>query len=1593
MATRINTKFVITLASIIVLLGLSLVIAFMFLKKSAEDHFNLAEAAMVRAVAVQDKGAMDEEAIKLYNSELERAAKHYGNARAKEATNVDYLYGYVDANQKIICQNLTSAGNVLEAILAGAASIHDTPRASEEDRTFLYAMLHERLRMNLQIDRSSPLGNLLGLTAKRLDASPEDPVAKKYRAIALSYMPGQRTNDTEIEQDIADITAALKDNPKTPWLQTAMARYHLGNARRIYSASGNTESADTDAGFTLAVSHTTEALKLAKDSPFAYVEAAGILAELRSRDEEEMAAIRALQLDTAKSLDQMLQDKANRDSLFIEELQRAIAIINRANLKPEGDEPGFSGSERSEALASLILKDRPEEPAAYQLQGNRQRELNQFSDASKTLTAGLAVNRHSNAREYVRDQQARLGMQSQLADIKCTLALQAGEQKSREALLSEADKLVDQLAEADTSRTQWRDARVDFLRGRIALANRQPSRAVVLLERANRAYASKDAQTLRLLAQTHAQLGNDNLVIGFYETVVSTLRPNAEDLLNLINLYLAPGDNQQLEKAEAQLDRYQQLIPGDIRAVKLRARLLATQRKLDEAIALLQEQDLEKHPELMDMIASYQALAGNTEGVMKIMRDRLANRAEGEDMNIQLVTRLINMLPDEDTKKAELDRLIEQGLDAKIAEVFKRVLASGKPALEDELQLVDVQHTDPAQNALQKFLTYRRWNDEEAARPYLDKAVELGPNNALIIEWDFRIALTEERYDDAEKSVKAMLKLPIQDRSSIAIADGRFMRAQIQAVRASALEPGEARNKAFRQAIVSYNNALDEYSHYIDGWVQLGRLHIAQNNFFAAQDSLREALSRQSRNVDAIGLMAAAELGSGDRINAMERYATLLRIQPNNTNALNQYTAIAQQLDQIQRAITLREQISERVPSNYDNRRVLAALYAQNDDSARAEATIKEIIEAEGNTRMNVGTLAQIYARNDQHDQAIQLVKDYLAGVGEKATWQDRGLLAQSYEAAEKTAEADVEYAKAIEMEKADGTFFASLTQAQARLNRGQTEEAAAQFEQLTQQNPDNVALKQQTAELYLRLQNFEKAESIVNQMPSSANKSRLLIQLASSQQSKLGIAITRAKKAVEDYPTDFILRLNLVELLRTEQDRKAQDERDYIKILSLAKSLSRDHPDRIEAKVALADVLLRLDRRAQAAAELEKALEFAPRHLATNERLFGIKLAEARREAVNNPEASRELAREALAIIAILIESRPDLPLLLRSAGQSAGLAGLSAQAVDYYRQAFEATESAEDLSSYATALLNAGQGAIARNVIEDNQTLVSNSLYLRALRGRALAATGQTGLAENLFKNLLRDNKEPVDQSMITQQVVRSYVNEPSRAISILEGALGEDLPIDVELTVTSLLMSQQSYDKVIARLTKYVDQPIADIPSQFIVLTRLALAQQQSDQLIKAKATYETVFEKLKKNKDAIPTGQQIELLNNMAYLLADQLEGYAEESVIYAKQAVDLISEDTPQRQAALIEDTLGWAYYKAGQNNDALRVLKQSVKRFPLAANQLHLGQAYLKAYEASGNENQKVQAALILDEARKAARAENDAELLAEAEKLYREAL
>ncbi|MGB0766520.1 MAG: tetratricopeptide repeat protein [Phycisphaeraceae bacterium] len=1587
MATRINTKFVITLASLLVLLVLAFVFAFTFLKKDAEDHARNGDAAMDRAQA-----ALEANDIPRYNSELQRAANHYGSAKSDDPTNTEYLYGYVKAHGMVLCSNLTTANNQLESELAGAEGIHDTIGATNEDRAFYYELVHERSRVPVIVNKRHPIAAMRQTTLRRLDVQSDDPVALVYHAIGESFTAEQKTDDQDAAKTLEQIKSAADANPDNPWLQSALARYHLGNGRRLFRAEGNSFTDKVANSFALAQTHALEAMKIAgEDNVPAYVEAAGVLSQLRSNDKAQTGRFLKAQQQTAEALRAMLAERSNRDQLFIEEVGRAIAIMRSATTTGDAETQteAFDGQAAGLELAKAIVEDRPDHPGAYQTLGQIYFTQNNFEEAEKTTEKGLNIERPTNAMDFVRDQQARIGMLSILSDVKITLAQQAGKDEARrEALLKVAQDVIDQLTDAQTTRTDWRDARISFLKGRIALANNKPRQAVTHLERANQAYNRKDAMTLRLLAQTHTQLGNEGLVVDFYETIVTTLQPTATDLLNLINIYLTPGDNQQLDRARTQLEWYRGRFPEDIRAVRLEARLLQAEDKTVEAIALLEKQDLEKHPELMEMIVNYQAQTGDTDAAIDLMRQRIAARPQGASMDLDLVTRLLNMLPDQETKLAEIETLKGQGLNPDIAAVIARLMTTGRPTLEDELELIDAQASPPAETAMRKFLAYQRWNQPVQAKAQLAQAIELDPDMPRAIEWRFRLAMQDERWDDADAAIRDMLDLEPEERTNIALANGRFMRAQVLAMQGAAMQPGEARNNKFREATVAYNNALQQYSHYVEGWVQLGRLYLVQGNFFAAQDALVEALTRQSRNVEALTFMARAEIGAGDTAAALERYAQVLEIQPTNTDAIEQFTALAQQLGVPERAVALREQIRDRVPGNRANRRALALLYADADAHEQAKQEVQAAIESEGNTRENVAAMSRVLSLADEGERSVRVVQDYLAQLTEAPDWRDHLLLAQAYVQTDQPEQADGAFRKAVAAEKADGSSLSAQAWGRLMVRRGEIARAAALYEGLTENEPENDDLKLQTATLYLQVPDYDKAEAIAKKLPASAERSRLLIQSASAQDGKLGLAIQRARQAVDDYPSDFSLRLNLIELLRAKEDATAVNDRDYTSLLSMARKLQSDHPERVEAMVAVADILLRLRRDAQALAQLEAALEFAPGHVPSAQRIFAIKLSRAQALSTTDPAASQSAAGEALAIARRLVQARPNNAALQRSAAQAAVLANQGNEAAAYFGNTFNLTRSVQDLASYANVLLSTDQADVARAVLEDgeNASLVSNNMVLRAMRGRALAGVGLNNQATTLFRNVLKDAETPADRVMLARQLSLAFAAEPMRGIELLDAEIGAPLPIEIESIATSMLMARRDYANAIKRLLPYQSNPVSDPNAQFFLMMQLALSQQESGQLTEAKASYDLAYDLMRDNTDTIPKRQRKQMLNNLAYLLADQLTGYENDAVKYAREAMTLMGDDVPPREIALIEDTLGWALFKSGKIDEAIQTLKRSVDKFPLAANQLHLGQAYL----AKGD---KDRALIVLEDARDMARSENDAKMIELTEKWYREAL
>jgi Tfp pilus assembly protein PilF len=92
--------------------------------------------------------------------------------------------------------------------------------------------------------------------------------------------------------------------------------------------------------------------------------------------------------------------------------------------------------------------------------------------------------------------------------------------------------------------------------------------------------------------------------------------------------------------------------------------------------------------------------------------------------------------------------------------------------------------------------------------------------------------------------------------------------------------------------------------------------------------------------------------------------------------------------------------------------------------------------------------------------------------------------------------------------------------------------------------------------------------------------------------------------------------------------------------------------------------------------------------------------------------------------------------------------------------------------------------------------------------------------------------------------------------------------------------------------------------------------------------------------RKALDADPNN--VIVLNNLAYLLASSTD-HIDEALKYAQQAKELAPTTW------VVEDTIGWAFYRKGLYDNAVVHLRTAVAKEPTAVRKYHLAMAYMKA--------------------------------------------
>ena len=1583
MTTRVNTKFVILLVALLLLGGgACYVVATRFLFKDAETYAKIGADAMADGNKAKAAGGYE-----AANSFFSRAAQNYNNAYQKDRDNAEYLRGSIVANTSVICTQRTEAQNRLNLITNAVTLIHDMPGASTEDRQAYYDLMFQRHRRGLRVDGFLPwLARVKHTCDANYDADPSDSLARRWRGISEVYLLRNDMSEEERAVPLEDLQSALEESPDDPFLLHHVARWRLNEAQRIRAAAGGEVTPASAEQFELCLETSEQSYRLAPEDPYVAFSHLTILYATPLDD--------ALPEQLAQALlplaEQLISSADARSSLYPSELSRVVSWLSDYDrtagqaqasvppVEPEGHEENRA-KQWAVDIAAAAVKDNPDNIQNHSLHAQALSLIDNYDSAILALRAGLAIDRPLGPTDYLLDQQTRLLLHATLADTYLTqAAFVTDDQTRRDAILGLAHQALDNYRSTGGAEERAHVARALVIAGRAAMLQNNAQAAVNLLEEANEIYGSigVNLQSLIFLARAHDANGNGGKAAEYYEQVLGLEPRLRTERLRLVRLYIDLG-GAALETAHDHINEYLKYNPEDRQAWLVKASIFVAAGQYAQAADTVEQLGLENNPTLVATYASYLAQAGNPDEALRLLRERLADDAN----DLRAIRVLLSLIPAKEQRLTELTTLEANGLAEEVVRQYRTLIESGGRVTIDNLTtLTEGQDGTSLDTLTQVFALQWRDGTLDEARATLDKMAEVAPTDRQVLTWQFSFATNDKDWARADRLIDQMMALSPATRPEIAANDGAFLRAQVLTGRVGAETPaGQAPD--YQEVIRAYRRALEDAATYVPGWIALGKLYAAQEDWPLARDAFSQAYQIQPTNTQAIVQLARVLRQTQETARSLELYRDAARRQPSNRQIQEEYLRAEARFGHRERAIEQRLERRDSDPADMRNRGALAAMLAEDARYDEAIVEANSIIEAQGLTRPTALGLASIHALREQVPLGIQVIEGYIQARGDQVESSDYAAFGNYLAQYGRLAEAEAAYQQAISLED-PATRAATRQWADLLARTRRPADAAQLYRQLLGEFPDDDPLKMELARVYLMMGNHGQAREILRGAAPSPGRGRLLAR-AEMQQGNIQAALEIVRASRQDFPDNTALEGLEGELLSRLGAQSLNDgeiatgRRQLEEALAIYESVVQRNPSLYEHRVVMARLENRLGRREQAISRLLRILDEEPGQIQARSALYSFYINEAVSYLPNDPRR-QQLAESAYDALNPLIELHPDNAQILRQAGRSAAEAGKFRASARHYKDAFAISDEMTDLVGLIDAQLSARQLQDVLTLLEGDEYTehLAASPVLRAMQAQALADTGQTSPARNLFSSLLRRTKNPEEVDEILDRLLRSSLLNES--FSIVGSAIPEDqITPAIDLKLASVAQATQQWQILLDRLNKYEGQATGDAAILYEIHLLRGTTYQQTggqDNLLRAKQIYEFMLSQF---------GENTEVLNNLAYLLSEQLagEGNAQRAVAYAQQAIGLLPENTSALHKAQFYDTLGWAQFHAHDLAAAQATLRQSIAFSPLSVNNKHLGLVYLEADDG-------LQASRYFNDARRAARAAGNTDEIAEIDRL-----
>lgn len=718
----------------------------------------------------------------------------------------------------------------------------------------------------------------------------------------------------------------------------------------------------------------------------------------------------------------------------------------------------------------------------------------------------------------------------------------------------------------------------------------------------------------------------------------------------------------------------------------------------------------------------------------------------------------------------------------------------------------------------------------------------------------------------------------------------------------------------YSKALIEFKNALQIDPKYAEAYFYLGRAEEARGNYQQAFGYYGKAVELNPDNLDARAYLGQFYLLAGDMAKAKEHMDVVLTKDPAHVRGRLLKALIASKENKDAEAAKEASEVIKLAPAESDAYGFVSAIYLKQGKSDKGIEVLRQGITANPKNiplRLN---LAQIYAGKGENDKVEELLQECITI--DPKDFQYRANLASFL-------------VKTNQPDKAEKTLRAAIAQDPDAdkphllladfLFTVRKDPKAAEHELMTaiKENPKNSILYFGLAGLYEKTGDASRIMDTYREIISRFDKKpeglRARNQLAS-------MLLREGKQDEAEKLTDEVLKENPSDndalLVKARLSLLRQDAQGAITAL---RAVLRDQPNLVDAYLYLADA-----------------------HMLSKE-----------------PELAKESIMKA-------VESNP------KEARAHLALARYYAQAGDINAAAKKVDETFKLFPNDYAVLEAKLQLLSAKNDMKGAQAILERIKAAHPENPAGYYQLGRLYLSQKKYDAAIREFELALPKSADDYQLMSAIVGahlaqkKPDKAIARLNDALAKDpssrafaheLLAEVYIVQKKYNEAEQALRKAIEENPKWnvpyrnlanlhlvrgefsaaeaaYQQGLQAVPEDEQLLLHLAGAYERTRDFEKAMATYERI---LKKNPD------NLVVANNLASLLTDHKGDAAN-----LKRARELASRFESSPQPAF-RDTLAWVYYKSGETDKAVEILKKVVKESPnVSIFRYHLGMAYHK---------------------------------------------